>query len=309
MLIKYVYWSIGNLLLRADTVFKQSLDIPSQPPSQGRPTTSSIFETLTEGNYLAASEASLRETTYVAMTMSTFPILSFVNEPISHLANPVVRPLVQIVADRFLECCSIPENIAMAYNNLSPYLTDVSSITEASLSIPVPLDRLVPNDGDGIIELSVECSTQPLENAVFHRLYAIDAPELFCTTFINAGQKIFKRHNGHLSHLGLHFYLRSFGTPGGTASISKENPRFDTTPVDRYQRPLTTFWFAWYGVPTPSELSLLNEIRKVVEGQEQSVQSRLMSSFDPRDARNGRPFLLNLNALLVVSGFCHTYTK
>lgn len=308
MLSNYLSWPTGDLLLRAETAFKQSLDVPNQAPSKGRPTTSNIFQTLSEGNYLAASQASLRETTYVAMTMSSFPILSFVNEPISHLANPIVRPLVQILADRFLESCSIPENIAVAYDNLSPYLTNASSITEASLSIPVPLDRLVPNDGDGIIELA-ESSTQPLQNAVFHRLYAIDAPELFCTTFINVGEKIFKRHNGNLSHLGLHFYLRSFGRPGGTANIRKEYPRLGTTPFDKYQRPLTTFWFAWYAVPTASELSLLDEISKSIEGQEESVKSRLMSTFNPRNAGNGRPFLLNLNALLVLSGFCHTYTK
>lgn len=286
------------------------MDIPNRPRSQGRPTTLSIFEVLGEGEYLATSEASLRETTYVAMTMSNFPILSFVNEPISHLTSPVVRPLVEILSDTLLESCSIPQSIATAYNSLSPYVIDASTLSSSSFAPPVSLDMLVPNDGDGIVELTLR-PTQPnvLDSAVFHRLYAIDAPELYCTSFINANGKLLKRHNGHLSHLGLHFYLHSFGRPKGTALICKENPRFGKTPVDKYQRPLSSFWFAWFQVPSSAELQLLDGIMSVVDDQADSVKSRLMSNFNPRVAETENPFLLNLNALLVVSGFSHTYTK
>lgn len=307
--IFFSYWTIGKLLLQADKVFRQCLDVPGRPARSqgGRPTSLSIFEALGE-HHIATSEASLRETTYVAITVSKFPMLSFVNEPISHLASPAVRSMIDILSDTMLESGSIPTNIATAYNSLSPYVVDASALSSSSFSPPVSLDLLVPNDGDGIVELS---ASQPnvLDDAVFHRLYSVDAPELYSTSFINVNGNILRRRNGHLSHLALHFYLHSFSKPKGTALIFKENPRFGRTPVDKYLRPLSSFWFAWFQVPSSAELQMLDAITEVLHGQEGSVRSRLMSNFSPRTAETEKPFFLHMNALLVVSGFCYTYAK
>ena len=286
------------------------MGISSRPVGQGRPTSISIFDVLGNGEYLAASEASLRESTYVAMTMLNFPLLSFVNEPISHLANPSVRPLVQIMSDTMQECYFVPENVDRAYGNISAYVTNAASIRSSSLSLPIQLEMLVPNDGDGVIELSVRPQqSDVLQNAIYHRLHAVDAPELFCTSFINANGNVDKRHNGHLSHLAVHYYFHSFSKPIGTSLICKENPRFGETPVDKYQRPLSSFWFAWLQKPNPTELILLDEILASIEGQEDCVRGRVVSSFNPRDAVTENPFFLSLNALLVLSRFCHVYTK
>lgn len=283
----------------------------TRPTGQpGRPTSTSLFEVLSNKEYLEVSEQSLRDTAFVAMTLSNFPLLSYVNEPISHLANSSIRPVVQVLADTFQESCNIPLNIAEAYDISSPYVNSASSIRQLSLSNQVPLEMLVPNDGDGIVELAAQ-PTHPgaLQDAIFHRLHAVDAPELFCVSFINANGKVLKRHNGHLSHLAVHYYLQQFGRPKGSSLICKEVPRFGDTPVDKYQRPLSVFWFVWYQKPKAAELLLLDEIMESIESEDDSVRARLMTNFDPRDAACEMPFLLNLNALLVLSGFCHVYTR
>ena len=269
-----------------------------------------MYEVLSNNEYLQISEQTLRDAASVAMTVSNFPLLSYVNEPISHLASPTIRPLVQLLADTFQESCSVPHNIAEAYYNSSPYVSSASSLTQLSLSNPIPLEMLVPNDGDGIVELT-EQPTQPgaLRNAIYHRLYGIDAPELFCVSFINANGKTLTRRNGHLSHLAVHYYLQQFGRPKGTSQICKENPRFGDTPVDRYHRPLSVFWIVWYQRPSSDELIILDEILASIEGEEDVVRSRMTSNFHPAYAAPNKPFLLSLNALLVLSGFCHVYTK
>lgn len=298
--------------MEAEKVFKQNLDVPTSRSVQaGRPTSVNICEVLGDEEFLAASEATLREATHLAMTLSHFPLLCYANEPISHLTSSSIRPLVDILADTFQESCSVPDNIARAYDSSSPYVNNASCISPSSLSCNIPLELLVPNDGDGIVELTVH-PRQPnaLHNAVYHRFHAVDAPELFCTSFVKVNNNdVLKRHNGHLSHLAVHYYLVSFGRPRGTSLICKENPRFGMTPVDKYQRPLSVFWFAWFQIPDSVELLILDDIIASIEGEEDSVRSRLMSSFNPRDAAIERPFLLNLNALLVVSGFCHVYTR
>jgi len=300
--------------LTAENVFKQELGTLSsaRPKPKGRPTATSIFEVLGDWELLEASEACLRESTYVAMATYNFPLLSYVNEPISHLTSPTVRPLVQLLADSFHESCCTPQNITMAYEHLSPYVSNTSQITQASLSTPIPLERIVANDGDGIVELTDNPEEHdPLNNAVYHRLHGIDAPELYCTSFINFDGKVLKRHNGHLSHLGVHYYLNSFGRPRGTSVICKEMSRFGhDTPKDIHKRELSVFWLVWLQKPSSKELVILDQILSSVEGLDDTVRGSLMSiNIDPREADTDNPFLLNLNALLVLSGFAHVYTK
>lgn len=303
--------STGDLLVGAEKRFKQTVSTSARTSNlPGRPTCTNVFEVLSNNEYLDISEQTLRDAASVAMTISNFPLLSYVNEPISHLASPTIRPLVQLLADTFQESCSVPHNISEAYYNSSHYVSSSSSLTQLSLSNPIPLEMLVPNDGDGIVELLAQ-PTQPgaLQNAIYHRLHGIDAPELYCVSFINANEKILTRRNGHLSHLAVHYYLQQFARPRGTAVICKENPRFGDVPVDRYHRPLSVFWILWYQRPSRDELSVLDEILASLEGEADAVRSRMTSNFHPTEAATNKPFFLNLNALLVLSGFCHVYTK
>lgn len=318
----------------ADNVFKRNLgtltNTSTEPRPKGRPPSSSIYEVLGNGDHIEASEPSLRECSFVAMTASAFPLLSYVNEPISHLTNPTVRPLAPMLSDLYHESCSTPQNISMAYEYLSPYVSDASQITRESLSVPLRIDRIFANDGDGLVEIpdndeerddadgtvgpaeipGEHTEDGPLKNAVYHRLHAIDAPELFCTTFINYNGNVLKRHNGHLSHLAVHYYLNSFVRPRGTSEICKEIPRFGDTPKDIHNRHLSVFWLVWRQRPSIKELVMLDEILSSVEDLDNTVKGSLMSTnINPREADADHPFLLKLNALLVLSGFSHVYTK
>jgi len=140
-------------------------------------------------------------------------------------------------------------------------------------------------------------------STIFHRLYAVDAPELYSITFINTNGQTFKRRNGHLCHLALRYYISQFSS----SHITRESL---AEPLeDRYKRHLSSFWFVWLTPPIPEELQVLDDILTTIVQEPQWVKERLVSTSDPRDASNNQPFFLNLNALLVLAGFCHVFTK
>lgn len=270
---------------------------------------STIYNILGHEPRIGISETTLREMTYVTITTAAFPLFAFVNEPVSHLCNGVVRQSVLIAADLMEEQFSVPTNIAEAYEHLNPFVSCVNNILLNYLSPPISAAKLVPNDGDGLVEIRIEAQLQdPLSGAVFHRLHAIDAPELCATHFIKvSNNNVFKQKNGHLSHLAVHYYLRTFAS----ATIHKEQCRLGqgTQVTDNYNRQISSFWFMWKRSPSSEELSVLDEIIKSLLGSEPPVKARIMSNTDPRNATPEEPFLLNLNALLVLSGFCHVFTK
>lgn len=245
--------------------------------------------------------------TYVAMTMTKFPLLSYVNEPISHFSSGLVRQSAELLGDVLHDSFSVPPNIASAYENGSPYKLDATDITPQSLSPPIPFSKLVINDGDGLVELNN--SGQLRNDSIYHRFFAVDAPELYSTNFININGKLFKRRNGHLSHLAVHYYINNFAGPAGTAEIRKQYPRSGQIPTDRYRREITSFWFVWHTSPNASELCILDDILNMLHTQEERVIRRVASNIHPRAATAENPFLVNLNALLVLSGFCHVYTR
>lgn len=61
--------------------------------------------------------------------------------------------------------------------------------------------------------------------------------------------------------------------------------------------------------PSEHELRILDAIIQKCEGTDAQEKTVLMSSFDPRMATVGSPFYLSLNALLVLSGNCHVFTR
>lgn len=290
--------------MNADKVFKEHAPVrdPDLVQRRGRPECPSLLDVLDTNNILDASKAksTYQETQYVAITVSKFPMLAYANEPVTHLMDATVRSVAQALGDS----CYIPDNIGHAYANMSPYVSDARVVIPALLQ-PIPVQRLVPNDGDGLVELHVAPQqTDALEHSTKHRLHAIDAPELFVTHHYRVGDKVIKRHNGHLSHLAVHYYLRTFNS----ASICPEQPRHGGV-FDQYKRRLSSFWFVWTDSPDQVELEVIDEIIASVADLDHSIRARVMSLHDPRVASQDDPFVINLNALLVLSGFSLVYTR
>lgn len=292
--------------MRADAHFKEVSGAHVPTTSRGRPTTKCLFDVLGKSGQSVISEGTMRETTYVAMTVAKFPMLSYVNEPLSHFSTAGVKSTAQLIADLLQESMVVPSSISTAYTTMSPYKLDACALQSQDLSDSLPLSRLVPNDGDGIAILQAPNSIHLSQH---HRLFAVDAPELFSTSFINNNGSISKQRNGHLSHLALHYYLNSFTEPQGTGRVCIERSVNREILTDRYDRPLSSFWFVWSACPNDKELAMIEAIIEVLHTEEANVKRRILNMANPRAANNHYPFLLSLNALLVLSGFCVVYTK
>ena len=80
-------------------------------------------------------------------------------------------------------------------------------------------------------------------------------------------------------------------------------------PPDFYGRPLKEFWFKYTKPPSDKmEATFLEFVEQLVSNQPE-LRKRLMSPFSVHNATAISPFLLSLNALLVVTGFCHVFTR
>ena len=73
------------------------------PRSRGRPRMSSLLDILDGISELGASASNLQDQVTIYMTVSTFPILLYVNEPMSHFVSSEVRT-------------AIPEPICVVYH-------------------------------------------------------------------------------------------------------------------------------------------------------------------------------------------------
>lgn len=269
----------------------------------GRPHANSIYEAISFYDPSLPAR-SLRDTTYVNQSLSKFPILSFVNEPMSHFQNASIKPFISTITDVMHERSSVPENISNAYRYCCPFVMRSSNLSLNSLQ-EISKSLLLPNDGDGIAQLSDDRDpSQPLMNAVFHRLYGIDAPELYSVSFVTINSKTFYRRNGHLSHLALRYFIETFKS----AKVYVERTVL-AQQVDRHNRPLSSFWFGWQEKPTSDELKLLDHLEQLLRTEPLEIKERVMSQIDPRMASEHQQYFINLNALLVITGFCHVFVK
>ena len=178
------------------------------------------------------------------------------------------------------------------------------------VSTPINLDTVVVNDGDGLILGVNPASDAPLENELYTRLNRVDAPELCAVHYVrndNTGN-VLEQFKGHCPMLGEHFFLDSF-VPKGNAQFCYQLPRRGRNePTDHYGRPLKEFWFMFSTCPSERELRILDAIICACDNLDVE-KLVLMSPFDPRLATEGRPFHLSLNALLVLTGHCHVFTR
>ncbi|KAL9977222.1 hypothetical protein ACROYT_G014601 [Oculina patagonica] len=150
-------------------------------------------------------------------------------------------------------------------------------------------------------------SGSPLQGAQYTRLNHVDALELFAVHYVRneANNNVFK---GHLSLLGLMFLdLFVFkGTALFVYQLTKDGRR---KPKDFYGRPLKEYWFKFTASPTDRELRILDEVMRMSSNLDLEEKQVLLSAFNPKLASEAMPFYLNLNALLVISGNCHIFTK
>lgn len=69
------------------------------------------------------------------------------------------------------------------------------------------------------------------------------------------------------------------------------------------------FWFQFLTSPSERELRILDAIIQKCDGLDAYEKAVLMSTFNPRLATVASPFYLSLNALLVLSGNSHVFTR
>lgn len=306
-------YSIGNFLAACidkhrSLTGNQDLEGERQ---RGRPRVASLLDILDGIDQLATSSSCLQDQILLFQTVCHFPMLFFVNEPMSHLVNGDVRAAVSCLADKIHSQCRAPDNMHESYIKGCPYTSTVNTNQSPQLSDPIDYGTVTPNDGDGLITKINRSNDNPLEGAVWVRLHGIDAPEISSSHFFKTDDlsHVFVKRMGHLSLCGLHFFLRLFLLEGN-AEFCEELPDMESEPpVDSYSRPLKQYWFRFSSPEvTQWEEQFLNYLELLVGGESQ-MRERVMSPFSISEASSSKNFLISLNALLVVTGFCHVFTK
>ncbi len=307
--------SIGYFL--SDCIREHRLTTQSQELQEerrrGRPKMPHLLDILDNIKTLSTSSSTLQDHILLKQTVDNFPLLSYVNEPMSHFLNGDVKIAVANLADRIHLECRAPHN--MHVTALQGAFSSTASNTQSPpLSDEIPYSTVTACDGDGLITNISQSHPDPLkdDNVVYTRLNGIDAPELSTVHFFKTHDlsHVFVKRVGHLSLCAVHFFLRTF-TYSGSASLCEELPREEyNAPFDYYDRPLKEYWFRFSNpaAVTEKERTLLNYFETLVGGKPET-RERIMSPFSVTEASASKPFVISLNALLVLTGFSHVFTK
>lgn len=133
--------------------------------------------------------------------------------------------------------------------------------------------------------------------------------------------QLFIKRMGHLRLCAVFFFLRRFFVEGN-AQLCEDLPQEDfDTPVDVYNHPLKEYWFKFSSPRvTEHEETFSNDLHTLflttyiyihleilVHGKPEMCD--LKSPFGITRASVSRPFLISLNALLVITGSSHVFTK
>lgn len=119
---------------------------------------------------------------------------------------------------------------------------------------------------------------------------------------------VFCKRIGHLSLCAVHLSICMFLFTGN-AQLFEELPKKDyDPPEDFYGRPLKKFWFKFVAPPVNETEKIFLEYLESLVSTQSEPHKRLMSPFPVSNVTDENP-LLSLNALLVVTGFCHVFTK
>lgn len=286
-------------------------DLPeSQDTASQRARRPKIVEVLDEKIDIGSSASAMVDAMKLHKNVQHFPILEYSNEPISHLTNKEVKNALEAVPDILHRDCAVGNELHQTYLDQSAYQATVPERGRLDVSPPINLDSVVVNDGDGIILAVNPASDAPLENAVYTRLNRVDAPELCAVHYVRNDDtgNVLHQFKGHLSLLGVHVFLDAFVRKGSAQFCYQLPRRGRNEPTDNYGRPLKEFWFMFSTCPSERELRILDAIVRACDSLDEE-KLVLMSPFDPRLATEVRPFYLSMNALLVLTGNCHVFTR
>lgn len=304
---------VGKVLCGALKAGGQEEDNERQPYQVGR--SSRLTEVLDQAVDIGVSSSTMEEAMAVFTNLQKLPILSYSNEPVSHLASSEVKKALPHVADIMHRDGQVSEKLHDASVEQSAYDVTVPQHGLISLSPPIDVNTICINDGDGVVLQVDRRSNDPVgqdSSAVHTRLNRIDAPELFAIHYVrnDETQAVLEQFKGHLSMLNLRFFVDLF-VRNGTANLCYQLPRNGRNePTDPFGRPLKEFWFEYRTAPNNRrELEILDAIIRTSQRLDAEDKAVLMSSFDPRQATEVRPFYLSLNALLVFTGNCHVFTR
>ena len=303
-------YSIGNFLFFCIQQHRRLTILPEGDRRRGRPRVASLLHVL-DGIEGFTSASNLQDQLLLFQTVCHFPLLMYVNKPLSHLVIGEVRTAVENLTDRIHRQCEVPQNIHHAHIKGSHFSSTVSDTQSPPLSAPINYHTVTPNDGDGLVTNINASQRDPLHGAVHVRFNGIDAPELSAVHFYKTNDldHVFVKRIGHLSLCAVHFFLRLFVLEG-TAELCEELVREDfEQPDDVYGRPLKEYWFRFPSASvTRNEQNFIDYLVTLVHGKAEA-RERFMSPFHISAASSSKPFLISLNALLVITGFCHVFTK
>ena len=151
---------------------------------RGRPRCSSLLDTLDSIESLGASSLSLQDQVLIFQAISNFPLLKYVNEPMTHFVCNDVRLAIRHLPAALHHKCDVPGNIQDAHISLRPFRYLMSDQESPPLSGEMRYSTVTPCDGDGLVVGINLDQREPLENAEYTRFYGIDAPELSSVHFI-----------------------------------------------------------------------------------------------------------------------------
>ena len=121
-------------------------------------------------------------------------------------------------------------------------------------------------------------------------------------------QHRFCKRMGYLSLCALHFFLSLFEY-AGCAELCEELPKDGMEcQEDLYGCPIKEFSLRFTTLPKEKEVTFISILEALVPA-ESEARKQLMSPYAVSQASSDKPFLLSINALVVVTGFCHVFTR
>ena len=94
------------------------------------------------------SASSLIESMAIHRNLQQFPILTFLNEPVSHPTSREVNKAEKTVPDKILRECRVEEDLHTACLKGSAYDTSIPERGQLNLSPPLDINTVVVNDGN-----------------------------------------------------------------------------------------------------------------------------------------------------------------
>lgn len=90
---------IGRLLNETISILGERQQPADERRGRGRPRVDNALTILDETVHIGASSTSLQEAMFVHHAVSMFPLMKFVNEPLTHLCSSDVRIALQAIPD------------------------------------------------------------------------------------------------------------------------------------------------------------------------------------------------------------------